>query len=265
VEDISMRSSGANHAQASTCRLAPVTNQFAFEMHRDYLERDLQGAQPIPPCASYVDPAVHYTIWYTSVWMGRYMRRRDGIEGVFDGPLADSQARRLLIARHQARDTNDKSVPDWDPFVLSMVNTCLRNTSRTDTRLDVSSSTQPHGYGPSLRALWGQARRLGQSGEAAWEFIVAWGRHRPACWDREDQRKRDGQPQRTPALVEHRARKLTWKRTDDLDHPWATSEVDGQLWRVRLNDFPDDVMYSLVIGDTTIDDFHDWPETWQRD
>jgi hypothetical protein len=260
-----MRCEPASHAQAPTCRLAPVTNQYAFKMHRSYLELELQRARPIPPCAAYVDPAVHYTMWYGGAWMGRYLRRQHAIEGIFDGPLVDGRARQLLIARHRARDAADKTVPDWDPMVLTMVNMSLRNNSGAHGPLDVSSCTQPHSYGPSLRALWGQAKRLGRSDAAAWEFIAAWGRHRPACWDRQDEAKRNRQPQGLPALVERLACKLAWKRTDDLEHPWATSEVNGQDWQVRLNDFPDDVMYTLVIGGARVDDFHDWPETWQRD
>ena len=264
-----MRSVDDEHDQEATCRRAPVTNQLAFEQHRYYLELQLKRARPIPPCASYVDPKVHYTMYYTAEWMARYMRRRDAIEGVYDGPLVDSPARQFLIARHRARDADEKSVPDWDPLVLSLVNMSLKNNRQTDERLDerldVSDITQVHGYGPSLRALWGQAKQLGPSDAECWKFILAWGRHRPACWDREDERKRNGQPQEPPPVMEHFARRLTWKRTDDLDHPWAIREGDGRDWRVRLNDFPDDVMYSLVIDGTTVNDFHDWPATWQRD
>ena len=260
-----MRGERADLARAAEGCPATVTNQFAFEMHRYYLELTLQRARPIPPCASYVDPAVHYTMWFTGEWMGRYMRRRDAIEGVFDGPLADARAKELLIARHRTRDANDKTVPNWDPLVLSLVNTGLLNTSRTDTRLDVSSITQPHGYGPSLRALWGEAKRLGRSDSEAWDFIVAWSRHRPACWDREDERKRGGHPEGPAAFVEHVTRKLAWQRTDDLDYPWATNEVAGQEWRIRLNDFPDEVMYRLVIDGEIVCDYHDWPEAWRRD
>lgn len=36
--------------------------------------------------------------------------------------------------------------------------------------------------------------------------------------------------------------------------------MDGQSWRVRLNDFPDELMYGLVIGDELVGNFHDWPE-----
>jgi hypothetical protein len=259
-----MRTRQTEHGQPETCRLAAVTNQFAFDMHRHYLELQLRGAKPIPPCASYVDPKVHYTMYYAAEWMARYMRRRDAIEGVFDGPLADVRAKQLLIARHRARDADDKSLPDWDPFVLWLVNTSLKNTSQAGRRLDVSAVTQPHGYGPSLRALWGQAKRLDQSDAECWEFILAWSRHRPACYDREDERK-NGRLQGLLPVAEHLARRLAWQRTDDLDHPWATSEADGRGWRIRLNDFPDDVMYRLVIDGTTVAEFHDWPETWQRD
>jgi hypothetical protein len=260
-----MRSKRATHAQAPTCRQRTVTNRFAFEMHRYYLELELQRAKPIPPCVSPADPAVHRAMWYGGAWMGRYMRRIDAIEGVFDGPLADRQARQLLIARCRARDAADKTVPDWDPMLLTMINMALKNNSGVHGKMDVSSSTQPHSYGPSLRALWGQAKRLGKSDAEAWDFIVAWSRRRPACWDREDEKKRNGQPQGPPGLVERLARKLSWKRTDDLDYPWAAREVDGQDWQVRLNDFPDEVMYTLVIDGAAVNDFHDWPTTWQRD
>jgi hypothetical protein len=40
--------------------------------------------------------------------------------------------------------------------------------------------------------------------------------------------------------------------------------VDGNSWRVRVNDFPDELMYSLMIGSDNAGDFQDWPETWQR-
>ena len=31
-----------------------------------------------------------------------------------------------------------------------------------------------------------------------------------------------------------------------------------------MNDFPDELMYSLIIDSENAGDFHDWPETWQR-
>jgi hypothetical protein len=33
---------------------------------------------------------------------------------------------------------------------------------------------------------------------------------------------------------------------------------------VRIKDFPDEFIYSLLIGSETAGDFYDWPEIWQR-
>jgi hypothetical protein len=53
------------------------------------------------------------------------------------------------------------------------------------------------------------------------------------------------------------------QRLNDLNESqviWA-AEVGGDSWRVRINDFPDELMYSLMIGSENAGDFHDWPET----
>jgi hypothetical protein len=246
-----------------SCSSAPLTNEREFELHRAYLQLELERAKPVPPRESYVDPALHHLMWYGAIWMGRYMRRRDAIEGTYDGALADVRAKQLLVARHRARDAADKSVPEWDPFVLSMMNRMLQNAKWLN-QIDVSSFAEPHGYGPSLRSLWAEVKRLGRSDLEAWEHLIVWGRHRPACWDRIDARKQSGQPLVPPDLVKRLARELVWQNQGDLDYPWAV-EVKEEHWRVRLNDFPDDFMYSLLNGDEVIGDFHDWPPSWHRD
>jgi hypothetical protein len=79
----------------------------------------------------------------------------------------------------------------------------------------------------------------------------------------EDQRKMKGSAHSAPELGDKLARELSWRSTGDPIYPWA-AEVDGNSWRVRVNDFPDELMYSLMIGSENAGDFHDWPETWQR-
>jgi hypothetical protein len=123
---------------------------------------------------------------------------------------------------------------------------------------------EPHPYGPSLRYLWTEAKQSGKSDEAASEHIIAWARHRPAVWELEDKRKKKSKAHSVLLLAEHLTRKLNWSRSDDLDFPWRT-EVEGIRWQIRLNDFPDDMMYSLLVNDEAIVNFHDWPETWQRE
>ena len=40
--------------------------------------------------------------------------------------------------------------------------------------------------------------------------------------------------------------------------------MDGAAWRVRVNDFPDEVMYTLEVAGAPAGDFHDWPGAWHR-
>jgi hypothetical protein len=138
---------------------------------------------------------------------------------------------------------------------------CLKNNSQLKV-LDAASVETPHAYGPSLRRLWLEGRRLGQSDLDAWKYIRSWAGHRPSAWEDEARRKRKRSSHQVSGFIENLCRELCWSSTDDPFHPWAT-EVDGTIWRVRINDFPDELMYSLIIGKEKVGDFHDWPETWQ--
>jgi hypothetical protein len=86
---------------------------------------------------------------------------------------------------------------------------------------------------------------------------------RPAAWPAEDQRKHQGLAHCDPELGAHLTRPLTWHPTGDPSHPWAT-EVKGNTWQIRINDFPDELLYSLIINETPSGKHHDWPEAWQR-
>src|SRR5262249_32929015 len=152
-------------------------------------------------------------------------------------------------------DMTVTALPDWTPFMVQMMNMSLKNTSQIgDGRLDVSTMDQPHSYGPSLRWLWAEAKQLGKSAPDSWDHILTWGRQRPACWDR---------PSAVPVLAGQLSRAIAWQENDDRDYPWS-AVADGKRWQVRLNDFPDDFMYTLVIAGAVAGDFHDWPEHWQR-
>jgi hypothetical protein len=37
----------------------------------------------------------------------------------------------------------------------------------------------------------------------------------------------------------------------------GAAEVDGNSWRVRIKNFPDELMYSLMVGSENAGDFHD--------
>jgi hypothetical protein len=151
-------------------------------------------------------------------------------------------------------------MPAWEPDVRALIDLCLRNPL---AEYDAKSLEQPHAYGPSLRRLWAEAKRSGLPDDAAWQSIVDWARHRPAAWWIEDQRKRRGMTHTMPALTEYLARDLDWTATGDVNLPWATRAA-GAPWQVRLNDFPDDLMYSLIVDGREIGSFHDWPASWRR-
>jgi hypothetical protein len=239
-------------SQASAGPVA-ITNQQAFEQYRSMVELDLRTQGPLDL------PGVAFAMLRIGAWSGRYSRRRQTIDGSY-GRLADAFAPPALLARQQARDAAVKGTADWGPEAEEMIGWSFANPMNL---FGVQYPHEPHGYGPSLRQLWIEAKRAGRSDLEAWESIVAWTRHRPAAWTVEDLRKRKGHAFTTPELGEQLAQELLWTATGDVEHPWAV-EVAGYSWRVRLNDFPDDFMYSLLIGDAEVGSFHDWPETWQR-
>ncbi|MDM8516059.1 hypothetical protein QUF76_07665 [Desulfobacterales bacterium HSG16] len=58
-------------------------------------------------------------------------------------------------------------------------------------------------------------------------------------------------------------RKLVWSETDNADVPYSAC-VDNENWIIRLNDFPEEPLYTLLIEDRPVIDFDDWPKSWQR-
>jgi Protein of unknown function (DUF416) len=230
-----------------------ITNQQAFTQYRSMIEADLRNPSPLDL------PGVNGALLRIGAWAARYSRRRQTIDGSY-GQLTDALAQAALVARQRAHDAAENEPPTWGSEEGRMIELRLANPYN---EYDARSSLEPHGYGPSLRRLWVAAKRAGRSDAEAWDSIAAWARHRPPAWSVEDQRKKKGWAYASPALGDHLARPLTWVATGDVDYPWSV-EVEGSSWRVRLNDFPDDFMYSLVIDESEIGSFHDWPETWQR-
>jgi uncharacterized protein YjaG (DUF416 family) len=238
---------------------AALTNQTLFEQYRRMVESDLKGqvkVQAEPTASSYL-----FALTYLGYWLARYSRRRQTINGSY-GQFADEPGQLALVTRNRARDAEEKEIPQWDSKVRDALEMCLKTNSQLNV-VDAGSVETPHAYGPSLRRLWLEGRRAGQSDLDGWNYLRAWASHRPAAWESEDRRKKKGVIHAAGELGDKLAREMSWRSTGDPSYPWAT-EVDGIAWRVRVNDFPDEPMYSLMIGDESAGDFHDWPGTWQR-
>lgn len=59
------------------------------------------------------------------------------------------------------------------------------------------------------------------------------------------------------------AMRITWQDSSDLDLPWSC-EYNGVRLEIRLNDFPDEPLYSLIADSEDLGSFNDWPESWTR-
>lgn len=55
---------------------------------------------------------------------------------------------------------------------------------------------------------------------------------------------------------------VEWHETTDAYFPYE-SIVNGKLWRLRLNDFPDEQLFTLFINDKKKFDFDDHPVNWK--
>lgn len=58
-------------------------------------------------------------------------------------------------------------------------------------------------------------------------------------------------------------RAIDWSRTSDPEFPFSAL-VDGETWVVRVNDFPEEVLYTLLIAGREVANFNDWPPAWRR-
>jgi len=56
---------------------------------------------------------------------------------------------------------------------------------------------------------------------------------------------------------------VAWEHTGDGEFPYRAT-VDGAELVVRVNDFPAESLYSLLVNGRAAADLEDWPERWRR-
>ena len=56
---------------------------------------------------------------------------------------------------------------------------------------------------------------------------------------------------------------VPWIKSGDVYHPYEAT-VEGVKWVLRLGDFPEEPLFTLLIDDNEIGTFDDWPESWVR-
>jgi hypothetical protein len=57
---------------------------------------------------------------------------------------------------------------------------------------------------------------------------------------------------------------VKWRRdTDDPEFLW-NAEVGKETWRVRVNDFPKEHLYTLFVDGNELGSFDEWPQPWEH-
>lgn len=59
------------------------------------------------------------------------------------------------------------------------------------------------------------------------------------------------------------SRPVVWHRTSRAEFPYE-ADVDGARWQIRINDFPAEPMYTLLINGQKFSDYDDWPNAWKK-
>jgi len=186
-------------------------------------------------------------------WWPRYYSRYC----VLHWDLADTVAKDILLARIRARNALYTTLPDLPAEQIAYAERFFSTGVDVATLLDVPS------YGPSFISLWADAREKGLSNEEAAEYIRNWGCYRSPARIRDAERKARKQPLIDRKVAKRLAEIIAWRQTGDPFIPWDAT-VAGHLWQVRINDFPDDYMYTLLIDSEASGDFHEWPQAWDR-
>lgn len=56
---------------------------------------------------------------------------------------------------------------------------------------------------------------------------------------------------------------VTFGATADPRHPFE-AQVEGELWTVRLNEFPERSLYTLIVAGQEVEELAAWPPAWTR-
>ncbi|MCG3577634.1 hypothetical protein [Ralstonia solanacearum] len=58
---------------------------------------------------------------------------------------------------------------------------------------------------------------------------------------------------------------VVWEKTsENREGVIYKAQAGGNRWVLRMNDFPDEPLYTLIIDGVEIIHFNDWPSAWVR-
>ncbi len=56
---------------------------------------------------------------------------------------------------------------------------------------------------------------------------------------------------------------VVWEKTEDPIFPYSAI-VDGKRLQLRVNDFPEEPLYTLIVDGVEVVSFDDFPKNWSR-
>lgn len=56
---------------------------------------------------------------------------------------------------------------------------------------------------------------------------------------------------------------LIWNKTENSEFPYET-KYNSDNYKIRINDFPEEEMYTLIKNAIEIANFDNWPELWVK-
>jgi len=56
---------------------------------------------------------------------------------------------------------------------------------------------------------------------------------------------------------------LVWNRTKDEIYPYSFLDTEDSEFRIRINDFPEEPLYTLLKDGKALMSFDDWPNNWK--
>ncbi|HEY7491100.1 MAG TPA: hypothetical protein VIH59_08340 [Candidatus Tectomicrobia bacterium] len=58
-------------------------------------------------------------------------------------------------------------------------------------------------------------------------------------------------------------KKMVWQKSTDPIYPY-TADFEKERCLIRINDFPDEHLYTLIVNDREVVHFDNWPQYWTR-
>ena len=63
--------------------------------------------------------------------------------------------------------------------------------------------------------------------------------------------------------LKYLGQEIVWHETDDTEFPYEANRHNERMI-IRLNDFPEEPLYTLIVNDVVLCDFDQWPKHWHK-